>query len=406
MGKITYRYGAMNASKSANALILAHNYEESGGKILLAKSAKDTRSDGTVHSRVGIERSVDVLINPNESVYNKFRKILVNCPYTYDAIIIDEAQFLDVYQVEDIVDISYDFDIHVIAYGLKGDFQGKPFEGSACFMAHADTIEEVPTICSHCGTTKKKARYNMRLVDGRPVFEGEQVLIGREESYVSVCRECFYKAKRDHKMSKLSESIMSTKKIYIDFDGTIVNSTKAFCDVYNLIYADSIIEGKATKADWNGVDKWDLSDQCPLLKEDEIPHMKIFESEKFFNVLEFFPMAKETLEEWSKQGYNIIICTNATPKNAIKKIHWINLEIPFADVIPIISNSSKGYGKEMIDMSDAIFIDDHAGNLNTSSAKIPICFGETKEWNKSLSPSIIKVEDWVVLKELVSEFIQ
>lgn len=178
MAKLYFRYGSMGSSKTANALMVKYNYEEKGQKVCLIKPEIDTRDiENLVKSRIGIESESYILLrdqSPMEIVSNSNP----NC------VIIDEAQFLSRDQVLDLCDIVDDHGIPVICYGLRADFTGQLFSGSQALFVLADSIEEIKTIC-FCG---KKAIMNMRLEDGIPIFEGDQVKIGGNESYISVCR--------------------------------------------------------------------------------------------------------------------------------------------------------------------------------------------------------------------------
>lgn len=181
MAKLFFRYGAMGSSKTANALMVQFNYLERGQQAILLKPSIDNR-DGQnyIASRIGLKEECYV-IEPNTNILEFIKKNLLQ----YNAIIVDEAQFLSkeqVYQLSEIVDIE---NVPVLCYGLRSDFQGNLFEGSMALMTMADTIEEIKTIC-FCG---RKANYNMRLINGKPIFEGEQIQIGGNESYISVCRK-------------------------------------------------------------------------------------------------------------------------------------------------------------------------------------------------------------------------
>jgi thymidine kinase len=178
MAKLYFRYGAMGSSKTANALMVKFNYEEKNQNVVLLKPAADTR-DAEVVSRIGLKSPVK-LISSNENVYD-----IVNQGIPVNCVIVDEAQFLtkdQVYQLTELVDKQ---NIPVICYGLRGDFQGKLFPGSEALLALSDTIEEVKMIC-WCG---KKALMNMRISNGKAIFEGEQVYLGGNESYTAVCRK-------------------------------------------------------------------------------------------------------------------------------------------------------------------------------------------------------------------------
>ncbi len=175
MAKLYFRYGAMGSSKTANAIMVQYNYGERHQKVLMVKPRLDNRDGArTIRSRCGLA---------SECVY---MEEVGDMDLTgYDCVIVDEAQFLTKEQVETLVHIVDDLGIPVIAYGLRADFMGNFFEGSKWLMAWADTIEEVKTIC-WCG---KKATCNARVADGRVVREGEQIVLGGNESYVSLCRK-------------------------------------------------------------------------------------------------------------------------------------------------------------------------------------------------------------------------
>jgi len=176
MAKLYYRYGAMGSSKTANALMVKYNYEERGQKVLLTKPAIDTR-DGNyiIKSRCGLESECILFDEITE-------KMLLG----YSCVIVDEAQFLTKEQVNFIIHIVDDLNIPVVCYGLRADFKGELFEGSASLLAAADTIEEVKTIC-WCG---KKATYNARFdSNGKVLKTGIQVVLGSNDKYIGLCRK-------------------------------------------------------------------------------------------------------------------------------------------------------------------------------------------------------------------------
>lgn len=186
MAKLYFRYGTMNSGKSIEVLRVAHNYEEQGKKVLLFTPVVDDRFGvGKITSRIGMNKSA-IVVNNQLDMIRMARDERPNC------ILVDEAQFLNKEQVGQLIDIVDDLDIPVIAYGLRADFLGQLFEGSNALLAVADTIEEIKTVCWYCD---KKAIMNMRCKDGEPIFHGEQIQIGGNESYVPVCRKC-YAAKR------------------------------------------------------------------------------------------------------------------------------------------------------------------------------------------------------------------
>ena len=184
MSKLYFRYGAMGCGKSSSILQVIHNYEEKGMKAILVKPAVDTKGGDKVVSRIGIERKVDILLQRGESLI----------PYVEEnsdisAIVVDEAQFLEEKQVDDLYYITKVFNIPVLCYGLRCDFLMNGFEGAPRLLLIADTIEEIKSICE-CGV---KATQNLRLVNGVPTFEGDQIAIDGENdvSYIGVCGKCY-----------------------------------------------------------------------------------------------------------------------------------------------------------------------------------------------------------------------
>ncbi len=175
MAKLYFRYGAMGSSKTANAIMVRHNYEERGQKALMLKPQLDNRDgERIVGSRSGLKAECYFVEELDQIDLD-----------LYDCIIVDEAQFLTKEQVEQMVDIVDHRNIPVICYGLRADFKGNLFEGSHWLLAWADTIEEIKTVC-WCG---RKAIWNARIVDGKVVKDGAQIQLGGNESYVALCRK-------------------------------------------------------------------------------------------------------------------------------------------------------------------------------------------------------------------------
>ncbi|MDY6072865.1 MAG: thymidine kinase [Eubacteriales bacterium] len=175
MAKLYFRYGAMGSSKTANAIMVRYNYLERNQNVLMVKPKLECRDgERTIKSRSGLECEC-VFVEELKDIDLK----------QYNCVIIDEAQFLTKEQVEYLVYIVDILNVPVIAYGLRADFRGNFFEGSMWLMAWADTIEEVKTIC-WCG---KKAICNARVINGKVVKEGEQIVLGGSESYVALCRK-------------------------------------------------------------------------------------------------------------------------------------------------------------------------------------------------------------------------
>lgn len=209
MAKLYFRYGAMNSGKTTLLLQVAHNFEERGMKPLLIKPADDLKAGDEVESRLGVRRKVDALIPSDGHIYDYID--VENLP---DAIIVDEAQFLKAFQVDELYNISKLLDIPVLTYGLRNDFQMNTFEGASRLLAVADSIEELKTICT-CG---KKATQNVRMWLGKPIFEGNSIAIDNDETkqmtYQSYCGECYLKIKG----VRLPKMFEGKKKIRIKED--------------------------------------------------------------------------------------------------------------------------------------------------------------------------------------------
>ena len=193
MAKLYFRFGAMNCGKTTALLQVAHNYEEKGMKILLIKPSIDTKGDRNIVSRLGVEKEVDILLTPNDTILNSMSEQLSSV-FKPSAIIVDEAQFLMPLQVDELYEITKIYDIPVLCYGLRCDFQMRGFPGATRLLEISDDIEELKTICK-CG---KKATQNIRLINGNPVFDGKQIEIDNQDNiqYESVCGGCYLKLKR------------------------------------------------------------------------------------------------------------------------------------------------------------------------------------------------------------------
>lgn len=176
----------MNAGKSTILLQSSYNYRERGMNTLILQPEIDTRfGGGTVASRIGISaqaREFHMSENLYHVVEHETKKSPLHC------ILVDEAQFLTSHQVKQLSDVCDLLNVPVLAYGLRTDFQGNLFEGSQQLLAWADTLVEVKTIC-HCG---RKATMVLRIgADGKAIKEGNQVQIGGNVRYTSVCRTHF-----------------------------------------------------------------------------------------------------------------------------------------------------------------------------------------------------------------------
>ena len=186
MAQLYFYYSAMNAGKSTSLLQSSYNYRERGMNTLVMTASIDDRYGvGKVASRIGIETEAQVFAS-DDNLINMIEAALKE--QQLHCILIDESQFLSKEQVRQLTHVVDNLDIPVLCYGLKTDFQGELFTGSQYLLAWADKLVELKTIC-HCG---RKANMVVRLDgDGKPMQEGEQVAIGGNESYESVCRKHF-----------------------------------------------------------------------------------------------------------------------------------------------------------------------------------------------------------------------
>ena len=189
MAKLYFHYSSMNAGKSTALLQADHNYFERGMNALLFTARLDDREGvGVISSRIGIKKGALTFEN-GDNIFNiveneKNRSGL-------DCVLIDEAQFLSKEQVQQLTRVVDKLEIPVLTYGIRTDFMGEVFEGSKFLMGWADEIKEIKTVC-HCG---KKATMNARVSkDGKMETAGEQIEIGGNERYISLCRNCFYES--------------------------------------------------------------------------------------------------------------------------------------------------------------------------------------------------------------------
>lgn len=182
MAKLHFYYSAMNAGKTTTLLQSSYNYQERGMKPLLFTPLIDDRFKvGTITSRIGLASEAigfDVQMNFFDFVQKTDAAEKISC------VLVDEAQFLSKAQVQQLADVASQLNIPVLAYGLRSDFLGEPFEGSKYLLAWAQELNEIKTIC-HCG---RKATMNARIDgEGRMVREGKQIEIGGNDRYIALC---------------------------------------------------------------------------------------------------------------------------------------------------------------------------------------------------------------------------
>ncbi|MBR9765626.1 MAG: thymidine kinase [Rhodobacteraceae bacterium] len=183
MAKLYFHYSTMNAGKSTILLQASHNYRERGMDTYLLTAQFDRRAgEGRIGSRIGIGADADTFTE-GDDLFAKIRDRHATAPFA--CIFVDEAQFLTKDQVWQLARVVDDLRLPVMCYGLRVDFRGELFPGSAALLALADEMREVRTIC-HCG--KKATMVVRRGADGRAAQEGAQIQIGGNETYVSLCR--------------------------------------------------------------------------------------------------------------------------------------------------------------------------------------------------------------------------
>ncbi|AGA70727.1 thymidine kinase [Desulfitobacterium dichloroeliminans LMG P-21439] len=177
MAKLYFHFGAMGSSKTANALLVYHNYIDKGQKALIAKPVIETRDGDLIKSRSGLAGPCITLEALIEMPFEALKE--------YDCIIIDEIQFAKEQQIEFLADIVDTLHIPVMCYGLRTDFRGFLFEGSRRMFELADKIIEIKTVC-WCG---RKATHNARYNEYGIIREGDQIDLGADEKYISLCRK-------------------------------------------------------------------------------------------------------------------------------------------------------------------------------------------------------------------------
>ena len=185
-GGFTFHCGTVSAGKTAHLLMKRHQIG-AHHQTFLIKSSVDTRSETHLVSKIGISKQVDMIVNHKDTIdIEQITKRLTDGA----TIFVDEIQFFNEQQVRALAILANDFDVHV--YGLKTNFKGELFEGAKAAIKYADNILFVKSEC-HCG---RSATYNLKVVNGAPVFVGREVEIGGEETYTAVCRFHFYNAQK------------------------------------------------------------------------------------------------------------------------------------------------------------------------------------------------------------------
>lgn len=193
-GKLIFKYGTMGAGKSALLLTSAYNFQENGIPILVLKSEIDTRDgENVIHSRALKDDRACVSISPEADIFQIITtlynddKVLGNRPLKW--ILIDEAQFLTEKQVEECAAVADNLGVNIICYGLRTDFRTRLFPGSKRLFELADSLEELKSSCRCDSKTICNARIDK---NGKIVTDGEQIEVGGDDRYVSLCRKCYF----------------------------------------------------------------------------------------------------------------------------------------------------------------------------------------------------------------------
>lgn len=195
MAKLYYRFGQMNASKSIQLLTVAHNYEEQGKKVTLFTPSIDERfGHGRIASRVGIAKDA-IAVDDTTDLFTIVASELPDC------VLVDEVQFLRAYHIRQLARVVDELNIAVIMYGLLKDYRNEFFEGSQSAILWADQIEEIKTICAD-PSCNRKATMILKLKDGVAVYSGEQIEVGGNDLYRSVCRRHYFHPNLENLLSR------------------------------------------------------------------------------------------------------------------------------------------------------------------------------------------------------------
>lgn len=193
MAKLFFKYGTVFSAKSLNLLATAHNYQTQGKKVLLLVPQIDSRSNGNVATRAGFEMPAEQ-IGDKTNIVDLFEAHLAK-KEKIDCVLVDEAQMLRAYHIDQLREIVTRFKTPIICYGLRVSYTLELFEASRRLFELADKIEEIKTICWFCNN---KATHNLKLINNQPIYEGNPIDIGGLEKYVPVCYDC-YKAPKIQK---------------------------------------------------------------------------------------------------------------------------------------------------------------------------------------------------------------
>ena len=198
MSKLYYYYGSIASAKSLRLLSTAYNFEEKNVQIMVLKPSLDTRDgEGVIKSRAGLERKC-IMVDHDVNLYKAvkaYKNVLASQLETLKWVIIDECQFLTETQIDQLSDVVDFLDVNVMCYGLRTDFKSRLFPSTKRLFELADDIEEIKSTCE-CG--ERKASINARFDNnGEIITEGDQIMVGGNETYRAICRKCWKNKVRD-----------------------------------------------------------------------------------------------------------------------------------------------------------------------------------------------------------------
>lgn len=201
MAELTFRYATMNSGKTLDLIIRAYNYTETNQQIIIMKPSIDSKGDKKIVSRSGLEKDVDFLIGENDSILELIKDRINNSK----TILIDEAQFLNSKQVDELFIITKVFNIDVVCYGLRLNFKMESFEGSKRLLEISENLEEFKSLCE-CG---KIARYVGRKINDEYVLDGQEIVIDGTDNvkYVPLCGECYLKNVKKINFEKIKKKV-------------------------------------------------------------------------------------------------------------------------------------------------------------------------------------------------------
>lgn len=183
MSKLYFKHGTVGSAKTLNLLAVAHNYKQNNSRVILIKPKLDDRFGANIiKTRAGLETTADILVSSDDVEINFPSLENISC------ILVDEVQFLPTSVIDQLHKIS--FQLPVMCYGLRTDFRCNLFPAAKRLFELADSIEEIKTICAFC--INKKAKFNLKLINGIPTLDGPSIELGCEEKYLPACGKCFY----------------------------------------------------------------------------------------------------------------------------------------------------------------------------------------------------------------------